>query len=181
MKGCSPSSLVLSKTGGLLSCPSPIRVKANTWISYWTNLRRFLSKTDCVRLPLTTFTCASEAESFSLYITWKVKYIKHNYSSHHCYAILWLWLTLIQDQMKYKHTGIAVSKDEWHAVCSSGSIVQQAAVFFLIIKPPLVITVDFKPERLFWTYGCTFSSNCKYLSFRMGQTFIELTNNPFIT
>lgn len=70
--GPGTSSSVRSRMGGELGRPSPILVKANTWISYSTYFPRPVSWTLWVELPSTVQEWAGPSESFSLYTTWSV-------------------------------------------------------------------------------------------------------------
>lgn len=68
--GPGTSSSVRSRMCGELGRPSPILVKAKTWISYSTYFPRPVSWTLWVELPSTVQEWAGPSESFSLYTTW---------------------------------------------------------------------------------------------------------------
>ena len=65
----SPSSRVRSRMGGWLGPPSPMRVKASTWISYSTYLPRPVSWALREEFPSTSQNRGGASESFSLYST----------------------------------------------------------------------------------------------------------------
>ena len=65
----SPSSRVRSRIGGWLGPPSPMRVKASTWISYSTYLPRPVSWALREEFPSTSQNRGGASESFSLYST----------------------------------------------------------------------------------------------------------------
>lgn len=85
-----PSSRVLSKMDGELLRPSPIRVKAKTWISYRTYLPRPISWTLWLVLPSTAQKLGAVSESFSLYTTWNTG-CTIRYFEYHAYIFLLFW------------------------------------------------------------------------------------------
>lgn len=66
---CLPSSSVLSRMGGWLGTPSPMRVKASTRISYSTYLPSPASWALRDAFPSASQNRARRSESFSLYMT----------------------------------------------------------------------------------------------------------------